>query len=64
MPPKAAETAARLEAEQELQEAYHNLSWTQLVSMQQHLDEFREMHPLADDIIDELNGLMEHKDNS
>ena len=43
--------------EEELREAYRNLGWTRIVSMQQLLMESEEMHQIGDDIIEELNGV-------
>ena len=49
---------------QELTELYKNLYWTGVVSMQQQDLEGREMQPLADDIIQELNELEEEQTDS
>ena len=49
---------------QELAELYRNLYWTGVVSMQQPDLESREMQPLADEIIQELNELEEEQTDS
>lgn len=45
------------EQSQELQEAYKNLYWSGLISMQRPEDERREMQPVAVEVIQEINDL-------
>ena len=46
-----------IEQTEELQEAYHNLYWTRLVTLQQQEAVDPQMHPIAEDVIEALSDL-------